>query len=199
LAWVRDGESLGAWLADAAALGLARAELPLLARAFRAAAREDYALLAQWNEWVLAGKGTRETYREEVELGGALARFARDQGLAEGFFREGARAGTPGLPWGHVALFAVLGAALGLKEPEAPALLATFLWSYFENAVAAAAKGVPLGQRESQRALLKLAPTVPGTVRAALEVADGEIGSSLPLLAIASARHEESESRMFRG
>ncbi len=59
-------------------------------------------------------------------------------------------------------------------------------------------KLVPLGQTQGQQALARLIGRVPAALDQALALADADIGSSCPALAIASSRHETQYTRLFR-
>jgi len=59
-------------------------------------------------------------------------------------------------------------------------------------------KAIPLGQVAGQRLLGTLAARVPSIVAAAGRLADADLNSFLPGLAIDSCRHETQYSRIFR-
>jgi urease accessory protein len=69
---------------------------------------------------------------------------------------------------------------------------------WLENQTMAAIKSVPLGQLAAQRLLKDLAARIPPAVVRARTMADDEITSFAPGLALASARHETQYSRLFR-
>ena len=88
-------------------------------------------------------------------------------------------------------------AAAHWKIPADQALVA-YLWAWLENQVMAAVKVVPLGQTDGQSMLVALGERLaPIADRAAL-VADDDLGSFTPRLAILSSRHETQYSRLFR-
>jgi urease accessory protein len=64
--------------------------------------------------------------------------------------------------------------------------------------VLAAMKLVPLGQVAGQRLLTTLGATIPGVVATAMTLADADLSTFAPGLALASARHETQYSRLFR-
>ncbi|NNM01257.1 MAG: urease accessory protein UreF, partial [Gammaproteobacteria bacterium] len=80
---------------------------------------------------------------------------------------------------------------------DSDALRLAFAWSWLENQVAAATKLVPLGQTEAQRILLALTPHLEAACQTAARIDDADIGTSLPGLAILSARHETQNVRLF--
>jgi urease accessory protein len=49
-----------------------------------------------------------------------------------------------------------------------------------------------------QRILMEIGGHLPSLIEEALEVRDPAVGASLPMLAIASSRHETQYSRLFR-
>ena len=76
--------------------------------------------------------------------------------------------------------------------------VAGYVYAWCDNQVSAAVKLVPLGQTAGQRLLGELIEDIPTCVRDGLSLEDGEIGSSEPGLAIASALHETQYARLFR-
>ena len=80
-------------------------------------------------------------------------------------------------------------------------MLTVYLWSWLENQVSAALKGVPLGQTDGQRILLAGAPlidTLAGAIVARAGAGAAQWTTQCPGLAIASASHEAQYSRLFR-
>ena len=80
----------------------------------------------------------------------------------------------------------------------ADAVIAAYLWSWLDNQVLAAIKTIPLGQVAGQRLLATLGKRIEPAARRALDIADDDIASFTPGLALASARHETQYSRLFR-
>jgi len=62
----------------------------------------------------------------------------------------------------------------------------------------AGVKLVPFGQQAAQTLLLDLGAGLPAALDRALALGDDQLGGGLPLLAIASSRHETQYTRLFR-
>jgi urease accessory protein len=73
-----------------------------------------------------------------------------------------------------------------------------YLWSWLENQVMAALKGIPLGQSAGQRMLAALGAELSEIAPRAMQLGDDELSNFAPGLAIASSRHETQYSRIFR-
>jgi urease accessory protein len=187
--WIRDGDDLERWMADQIESSLRYLDLPLLVRMQAAALDRDQAVMAGWVDRLLAGRETAELRREETDRGRALA------DLLIAWELEDALAWKPQLARSQAAGFA-FAAGSWLIEPHDAAT--GYAWSWLENLVLAGIKLIPLGQTRGQRALARLATLIPRTVGAALEVADEEIGTSTPAMAIASSAHETQYTRLFR-
>ena len=71
-------------------------------------------------------------------------------------------------------------------------------FAWLEGAVMAGVKLVPFGQQAAQTVLRDLAAELPAVLDMALELDDEQLGGGLPLLAIASSRHETQYTRLFR-
>ena len=188
---VTDRESLDQWCRDYLIHGLARLDVPLLRRLYRALGAGDSPLVEKLNQQVLAMRETRELYDEEINLGRSLRRVILSQQ---------ARLELSTLSWavdhtrlGYLARFALLGHGLTLTEDM---VVASFLWSWLDNQVTVACKSIPLGQTDAQAVLLDGR----NTLQIIMEEPTAEETplSSLPGAALLSALHEEQYSRLFR-
>ena len=188
---VVDRESLDQWCRDYLIHGLARLDVPLLRRLYRALGNEDFSVVEKLNQQVLAMRETRELYDEEINLGRSLRRVIQSQQ---------SRLDLSTLTWavdhthlGYLARFALLGHGLSLTEDM---VIASFLWSWLENQVMVACKSIPLGQTDAQAVLLDGRDTLK-MIMDDLSAEETPL-SSLPGVALLSALHEEQYSRLFR-
>jgi urease accessory protein len=187
---VHDEASTADWLSDQLDLGLARAELPLLAAAHRAWTAHDRERLGALGAWWLATRETQELRAQTEQMGRSMLDVLRQR--------------TPGDT--RIATLAALAPAwpiafaLAALQTGADAHTSTlaFGFSWAENQVQAAIKAVPLGQSAGQRILARLAAELPALAQAALDLHDEERIAFTPLLAIRSAQHETQYSRLFR-
>ena len=188
---VVDAASAQAWIGDVLTLVMARGEAPILWR-LAASAGRDWDAFARWNAWFRASRETAELRAETLQMGTSLLRLAVDLDLVD----AGARAVLPRLaPVTLPAAFAL--AARGFAIPPEP-VLAAYLWSWVENQVLAAIKLVPLGQVAGQRILAAQGSVVAAVVASAAALADDDLSTFAPGLALASARHETQYTRLFR-
>ena len=180
---VHDEASAAAWLVDQLHLSLGRSELPLVAAALEALARDDEDRLRTLNDWHLATRESSEQRAQTEQMGRSMAEWSRGQGHA-----DAAQASWP---------LAFARAAARTQAAPLDVLLA-FGFSWAENQVQAALKSVPLGQSAGQRILARLAQDLPGLAEAALAIGDDARQAFTPGLAIASSQHETQYSRLFR-
>ena len=189
---VRDAASAQAWIVDLRELVVARAEAPVAWRLFEAAQGCDWPRFSSWNAWFRASRETAELRAETEQMGGSLAKLAAELELIDAQTRGLVEALLPiTLP----AAFAL--AARGFGIP-AQAALTAYVWAWLENQALAAVKLVPLGQVAGQRLLAALGAAIPPVVETAMSVADSELSTFAPGLALASARHETQYTRLFR-
>ena len=179
---VHDEASAGDWLLNQLELVQARAELPLIAAAWRA----DEAELPALNAWVLQTRETAELLQQSTQMGRSLIAWMQGQGLDV----EALRLLSPPT-WPIV--FARAGRARGAALEG---LLSAAAFGWAENLVMAAVRAVPLGQSAGQRLLARLVDAIPAAVADAM-AAEEPIAFS-PGLAVLSARHEHQYSRLFR-
>ena len=181
----------GDWLLDQLHLGLARADLPVVADALQAWSGHDLARVAALNGWALATRETAELRRQSEQTGRSLVEWLRNRSTDP---RIATLAGLKPAPAWPLA-FALAAALAG--APATQALLA-FAFGWAENMAQAAIKAVPLGQNGGQRVLDRLAAAIPQAVEHALALPENERQSSTPMMAVLSARHETQYSRLFR-
>jgi urease accessory protein len=181
-----------AWLCDQLHLGLARSDLAVCAKAFKAWQRGDHAHIAELNDWVLTTRETAELRQQTQQMGRSLVEWLRNRAGVDGRVAVlKALAPAPTWPVG----FAL--AALQTGAPLREALL-SFGFGWAENMVQAALKAVPLGQGAGQRVLARLVEELPAAVDHAASLKDSERQAFTPMLAILSAQHETQYSRLFR-
>jgi urease accessory protein len=188
---VHDGASAADWLADQLQLGLARADLPLLAAAHAAWTGHDAARIAELNSWMLATRETAELRAQNEQMGRSMLEWLRQRGDDPRVATLAALQPAPAWP----IAFALATVQAGAAVRDA---LLTFGFSWAENQVQAALKAVPLGQSAGQRILARLAQDLPAAVDAALALGDDARQAFTPMLAIRSAQHETQYSRLFR-
>jgi urease accessory protein len=189
---VTDEASASAWLSDQLHLGLARADLPLLAAAHVAWIAHDAGRLAKLNEWMLTTRETAELRAQSEQMGRSMLEWLRQRaGSDERVATLAALRPSPAWP----IAFALAAVQTGAAARES---LLTCAFSWAENQVQAALKAVPLGQSAGQRILARLALELPALVDVALTMPDDRWQAFTPMLAIRSAQHETQYSRLFR-
>jgi len=187
----------GAWLRDQLQLSLARCDLAVVAKAFKAWGRGDSASIAELNAWVTTTRETAELRQQTEQMGRSMVEWLKnraatpEQPLDPRVAQLKALAPAPTWP----VAFAL--AALQTGAPLREALL-SFAFGWAENMVQAALKAVPLGQSAGQRILASLVSEIPAAVAHATALMDSERQAFTPMLAILSAQHEMQYSRLFR-
>jgi urease accessory protein len=187
--WVRDRDTLEAWLTGLRSHSLATLDLPVLLRLQQALRDGEPTGFAHWCRYLLACRETSELRKEERQRGAALAKLLPALGV-----------GIPPALAAGVASNQLAGIALAAHQWEIDPLQACggYAWSWLENTVLAAVKLIPLGQTTGQQVLQAMAAGIPATVAQARAMKDEDIGSSTPALAIASSRHESQYTRLYR-
>ena len=180
------------WLRDQLHLSLARNDLAVCARAFKAWQRGDDATLVELNDWVTTTRETSELRQQTQQMGRSLVEWLRNRGVADARV-DALKALRPAPTW--PIAFALAAAQTGAPLREA---LLTFGFGWAENMVQAALKSVPLGQGAGQRVLAALVVDLPMVVDHAMGLMDSERQAFTPMLAILSAQHESQYSRLFR-
>ncbi|MGY6274327.1 urease accessory protein UreF [Methylomonas sp. MgM2] len=187
--WITTADETGDWLRGLLHNALARVDAPILARLHGAWLRGDEAEIEHWNQTLAACRETAELRAEDRHTAQALARLLADLDLTEAKIWRRRRDAT------LAAMFALAAARWQIATADA---VCGYLYSWLENQVLCAVKLVPLGQVAGQRLLRELAADIPELTAKALAISDDEIGGSCFGLALASSRHEQQYSRLFR-
>ncbi|MFN5880436.1 MAG: urease accessory protein UreF [Burkholderiales bacterium] len=192
---VHDAESARQWIVDAILLGLARFEAPLLVAAWgqlTPTGIHDPEALILLNQRAIASRETAEMRAESLQMGHSLGRWlqavcpepAQDDWIAQHL-----------QPLALPVAWAIAARRLGLGADESAL---AWLWSFAENQVSVLMKAMPMGQMAAQRLLKSLWPVLQRARDQALTTEPGRWSSALPMLAVASSRHETQYSRLFR-
>jgi urease accessory protein len=186
-----DGATLRDWLASMLD-GPGFCDGVFLAHAHRAAAGSDDAMLRDVAELAAAFAPSRERHLETTAQGRAFIDIARAAWNCDGLDRLVAACD------GAIVYPVAVGIVSGAHAiPLAPTMHA-FLHALTSNWISAAARLIPLGQTDSQRALAALEPIVVGTGKRAIDAALDDLGSASFRADIASMRHETQYTRLFR-
>ena len=189
---VRDGATAAQWIGALLEHAAARMEAPLLLRLIAAWRAGEFPTVERWNALFLASRETEELRAETVQMGYSLRKLLRELACGDDkSCRQLERMEETAFP----TAFAYAAAHWQIAAQPA---LAAYLWAWLENLVMAAVKAVPLGQTEGQRILLALGERLTATAERAMTMADEELGSFAPVLALLSSRHETQYSRLFR-
>jgi urease accessory protein len=189
---VSDAATAVIWIGDLLELVVAPGEAAVLARVLEALERENWPRATAWNEWFRASRETAELRAETEQMGASLVRLAADLDVLAPAARAAAATMAP------ITLPAAFALAARGFEISADATLIAYLWSWLENQTLAAMKTVPLGQVAGQRMLTGLGARLPAAAAVARSIAEEDMTTFAPGLAIASSRHETQYTRLFR-
>lgn len=193
------------WLLNQLHTGLARADLPAVARAFDAwqrAAVEGVnnepavaaiAAIEAINTWVRSTRETAELRQQTEQTGRSLVEWLRNSADAADPRVAMLLALKPAPTW--PVAFALAAECTGANKSDA---LLAFAFGWAENMCQAAMKAVPLGQLAAQRVLARLVLVIPDLAAAAATLPADQQQAFTPMLAILSAQHEVQYSRLFR-
>lgn len=182
---VTNEESAGEWLVQQLHLVLARADLPVVARAIVAWREGDLEEVRALNAWVLRTRETSELRQQTLQMGRSMMEWLK--AVRADSVPQPITATTYPLAWS----LAASSCAATVRDA-----LHAFAFAWSENMVQAAVRVVPLGQSAGQRILSRLAREIPRAVDEASQCDEPQAFS--PMLAILSSRHEHQYSRLFR-
>jgi urease accessory protein len=175
---VKDAQSAERWIRDVLDFSIASMEAPVLFRLLTEETETE-----NLNTLFLASRESAELRAETVQMGYSLCRLLGELGMQD-------------LPAGEVAFPAAFAFAARHWDIAPREALLGYLWSWLENQVMAALKGIPLGQTDGQRILLSIGNSLPSIAERAIGLKN--LANFAPGLAMLSSRHETQYSRIFR-
>jgi len=192
MGWLVSAETTASWININLAESIAQTDLAILKRLFIALNNNDIAEFSTWNTHLVACRESHELLLADLAMGKALIRLIKQLDSIDT------------MPYqvimdiqeiSFVSAFALCAYVFKLDLMSAQS---GYCWTYIDNQVAAATKLVPLGQTQAQNLLYELTKHTQEIIEKSNNIADEEIGTSLPHLAMASAWHETQYSRLFR-
>lgn len=187
---IRSAEALQAWLRDILEVGGAWNDSLLFAEAHRAAAAFDWPKLRAVAELASAISPSRERHLESTAQGRAFL-----DAIAATWPSPAAQQ----LLEGDGSAYAVAVAAVAADHQIAlENALPAYLNAFTANLVSVGVRLIPIGQTAGLKILASLHPSIAATARRAESSTLDDLGSAAVLSDIASMRHEEQYSRVFR-
>ncbi|MGJ8694470.1 MAG: urease accessory protein UreF [Thalassotalea sp.] len=190
--WIKSQADTASWIQLNLSQSIAQTDLAILKRSYQALATNDLDKAEYWNQHIIACRESYELQLADLAMGKALIRLLKNLTAID---CEPYQAITSLTEISFVSAFAL---AAVLFELDLASAQSGYCWTYIDNQVAAATKLVPLGQTQAQNLLFNLTADITEPLSTANNIADHEIGASLPHLAMASAWHETQYSRLFR-
>jgi urease accessory protein len=164
---------------------LARADLPALLAAHRAAAEADVELLSKVDAALTAVKMAREERQASARMGARL--YAEAERLAPGSI-------VSHRPANAAVAFALAGQAMGLSGRESAL---TYAYGFASGLVSASLRLLRIGHGEAQAVLRRGHVRIERAVEDAEAISWDALSPSAPGLDMASARHERLPARLF--
>lgn len=187
--WVNNENQFRYWQQQQISQTLFYIDWPILKRLYISCQLNDREKFQYWNQFLLSNRETRELRFEEQQRGLAFVRLLDGWGLC------------PNPDWFNLLQISQLGgiAWVGYKwKLPLRELTLTVGYNWLENAVMVGAKLVPFGHQVAQILLQDLCGLLAEKLESALSLTDDDLGAGLPLVAIASSRHETQYTRLFR-
>ncbi|MEL7025466.1 MAG: urease accessory protein UreF [Pseudomonadota bacterium] len=186
--WVSDVSTAQSWLESLLRHGTGQADLVLVAAGWRA--KTDESLHRALSVGV-AMAASRELRLETTAQGDAFLHAVGNAWPCDALTSLRAFDGDKPYP-------VVVGAVAAAHEVPLDATLHAYAHAFLSNLVSALLRAIPLGQSDGQRLVADLEPVVDEAVQRATDTALQNVFASTPLSDIASMRHEQQYSRLFR-
>jgi urease accessory protein len=185
---VTDRESVRSWIATLMTAGSGFADLVFVAAAWDS----EPARLAELNQFALAFQGTAEIRLESTAQGRAFLLVTAEAWPCE------AIATLQGIPQREIVYAVAVGAVARSHGIDRRDAMTAYAHAFAANLVSAAVRLIPLGQTDGQRITADLMSTCHAAVERAASTPADEVSTSTPMVDIASMKHEQQYTRLFR-
>lgn len=192
--YVRERDSLRAWISDVLAHGSARTDAIFFRHAHAAVMAGDESAFVEVAELAAAMRGTAELSLEATQQGESFLAAIGDAWPVD-IAPWRARLALAGIRPSYPVAVACAAASAAIPVDDA---LCAFLHAFAANLVSAAVRAIPLGQTDGQRTLAALEPDVDAAVAASAGCALDAAGSAALAVDALSFRHEIQYTRIFR-
>jgi urease accessory protein len=188
-----DSKSLNEWLINELKYGSIRIELAIVTRSYNCYFKKDLEGLFYWNNWFSASRETAELRQQSWQMGKSLLRLIlsfepENQSLSQVIknFHD---------PCNYAIAFGIITAHWEIKIED---LLLGYVHNWVNNLINVGVKLIPLGQTEGQKLLLNINQEIIKNIKTILFLKDDELSICSWGLSLASIKHEQLYSRLFR-
>jgi len=192
MGWLTSPETTASWININLEESIAKTDLAILKRLFTALADNDLATFSYWNTHLIACRESHELLSADLAMGKALIRLVKQLNSIDITQYQVI------IQLKDISFVSAFALCAYLFKLDLISAQSGYCWTYIDNQVAAATKLVPLGQTQAQNLLFELTDNIQLIIEKSNNIADEDIGTSLPHLAMASAWHETQYSRLFR-
>ncbi|GHB69080.1 urease accessory protein UreF [Psychrosphaera saromensis] len=192
MGWLTSPETAASWININLEESIAQTDLAILQRLYQALSNNNFDAFNTWNQHLIACRESHELLLADLAMGKALVRLLRQLNSIDSQAYEPILAST------EISFVSAFAICAYLFELDLLSAQSGYCWTYIDNQVAAATKLIPLGQTQAQNLLFELTENTQLIIEKSNCIADDDVGTSLPHLAMASAWHETQYSRLFR-
>ncbi|MFM9847167.1 MAG: urease accessory protein UreF [Hyphomicrobiaceae bacterium] len=190
--WIKDRETLAAWLEDLVAYGALGNDQILLCAVWHATMQRDGAALREAIDLAVALQPSAERHLETVTQGGAFMT------QIEASWPCAAISWVRGIRDGEIAYCTAVGIAAAGHGIALQAFLVPYGLAVVGNLVSAAVRLGVVGQTDGQRVLAGLVPEIESVSRRSLAATLADLGGACWHSDLASLQHETQYTRLFR-
>lgn len=188
---VDDRATLENWISGHVRVGAGMSDAILFRHAYVAFASGDDSEVDTLMETARALAATAEIKLQTEQQGRAFVEATADAWSCEPIARLESKAESIPFP-------VAVSAACAGHDIDPDAGVSAYLTELVANLVSAGMRLIPLGQRDGQRAIANLEPVIADAVRQSATASLDDIGSAAPAIDLASMRHENQYTRLFR-
>jgi len=192
---VSNPDELFAWIEAAILFGGGRNDAIFFTAAWQAGQDKNRGQILEVAERAAAHRATAEMALENEAQGSAFCQAVTTAWPNEDFIDWCRQIEKHDIPIAYPVAVAL---AASVAEVPLRAALTAYLHAFAANLVSAGVRLIPLGQTAGQQVLAGLEGTVLEAVAASEERTLDDLGSAVPVIDWASARHETQYTRLFR-
>lgn len=188
-----DSKSLNKWLVNELKYGSIRIELAIVIRSYNCYLKKDLEGLLYWNNWFSASRETAELRQQSWQMGKSLLKLILSFEPENQFLSQVIKGFHD--PCNYAIAFGIITAYWEIKIEN---LLLGYVHNWVNNLINVGVKLIPLGQTEGQKLLLNINHEIIKNMTDILSLKDDELSSCSWGLSLASIKHENLYSRLFR-
>jgi urease accessory protein len=189
---INSSEDLFNWLSQQLKFSSIRIETAIMIRSYENFAKGDFERINYWNNYLTANRETKELRQQSWQMGNSLIKLLLN--IEQNDFLN-QNINKINLPCNYSLAFGITAQLWNLSIEDS---ILSYLQSWTHNLITVGVKLIPLGQTQGQKILNQINEIILVVYPEILSLKDDQLFSCNIGLSLASMKHEQLYSRLFR-